>query len=81
MPREINDVFAYNAAYHALLRLTDREATAHAVLDAHPSVRWERDVNSHGVPVRRYVLQGPWEVDPEARELHWRQTLDRGTDA
>jgi hypothetical protein len=80
MPREINDAFAYNAAYNILLRLIG-ETDAHAVLDAHPSVRWERDVNSHGVPVRRYVLCAAWEVDPEARELHWRQTLDRGTGA
>lgn len=85
--REINDAFAYNAAYNTLLRLIG-ETAAHAVLDAHPSVRWEREVNGRGVAVRRYVLRGEWEVDPEAatvepqaRELHWRQILDRGTGA
>jgi len=31
------------------------------------SVTWERDVNANGVPVRRYVLRGAWEVDPEGR--------------
>jgi hypothetical protein len=65
MPREINDAFAYNAAYNMLLRLIG-ERDAHAVLDAHPSVRWEREVNGRGVAVRRYVLRGEWEADPEA---------------
>jgi hypothetical protein len=87
MPREINDAFAYNAAYNILLRVIG-ERDAHAVLDVHPSVRWEREVNGHGVAVRRYVLRGQWEVDPEvatgkplAREQHWRQILDRGAGA
>jgi len=30
------------------------------------TVTWERDVNANGVPVRRYVLRGMWQVDPEA---------------
>jgi hypothetical protein len=37
------------------------------------TVTWERDVNGHGVAVRRYVLRGAWEVDPAA--------ATRGTDA
>jgi hypothetical protein len=52
-----------------------------AVIGLAASVTWEREVNEHGQPVRRYVLRGAWEVDPEARELHWRQILDRGAGA
>ena len=35
-------------------------------LTRYHDVSMERDVNDGGVPVRRYVLRGPWEVDPEA---------------
>lgn len=38
---------------------------ASAVVSEHV-VTWERDVNANGVPVRRYVLRGMWQVDPEA---------------
>jgi hypothetical protein len=61
--------------------------TAAAIVAAH-TVTWERTVDEHGQPVRRYVLRGEWEVDPEpptgkpqAREQHWRQILDRGAGA
>jgi hypothetical protein len=49
-----------NQASHAVASLN-----AAAVTWDH-TVTWERDVNEHGVPVRRYVLRGAWEVDPEA---------------
>lgn len=33
------------------------------ILAAH-SFTWETDINANGVPVRRYVMRGEWEVDP-----------------
>ena len=36
---------------------------ARSAVDQH-TVTWETDVNSAGVPVRRYVMRGAWEVDP-----------------
>lgn len=39
----------------------------------HPTT-WERDRNGAGVAVRRYVLRGEWEVDPEAE--HPAHTID-----
>lgn len=41
---------------------------AAAVVRNH-TVTWETDINSEGVPVRRYVLRGTWEVDPDSAEL------------
>jgi hypothetical protein len=37
------------------------------------SITWETDINANGVPVRRYVLRGEWEVDPQppAYEPEW----------
>jgi hypothetical protein len=57
------DELARNAAFNALLEILD-ERSAHTVADEH-TVTWERDVNANGQPVRRYVLRGAWEVDPE----------------
>jgi hypothetical protein len=89
------DLLAWNAARNTIRDEIDHhfetpgtaESIAEAVMDAH-TVTWERDVNEHGVAVRRYVLRGEWEVDPEvatgkplAREQHWRQILDRGAGA
>ena len=66
---------ARNAAMHALADLhreytgplgdgsTDAERVAKSIADNH-TVTWETDINSAGVPVRRYVLRGAWEVDP-----------------
>lgn len=73
------DELARNAALHALAgaiqtegydafgmgRDADPERVASGVLDQH-TVTWETDVNSAGVPVRRYVLRGAWEVNPTA---------------
>lgn len=41
--------------------LTDRIGYALAAMHA---ITWETDINANGVPVRRYVLRGEWEVDP-----------------
>lgn len=68
------DELARNAAIRALFdRFTsdwetgaeNATAVADVVTSTH-SVTWERDVNANGVPVRRYVMLGEWEVDPEA---------------
>jgi len=72
------DELARNAAYNTI-RLahvdatgphgdgqTDCERMARYMVDEH-TVTWERDINSAGVAVRRYVLRGAWEVDPENR--------------
>lgn len=67
------DESARYAALHAIAHVIGREddevddyRIADLILAEHVSATWERDVNSAGVPVRRYVLRGPWEVDPEA---------------
>lgn len=70
-----NDEIARNVALHAIAEQLDANpyrdgdyegavGTAADVLRK-MTVTWERDVNSAGVPVRRYVLRGAWEVDPE----------------
>jgi hypothetical protein len=64
------DELARNAAFHALEDLLNTDSghphsyAAYIVADAH-AVTWEHDVNAAGVAVRRYVLRGAWEVDPE----------------
>jgi hypothetical protein len=40
------------------------DLAAGALPDLADSILWETDVNSAGVPVRRYVLRGAWEVNP-----------------
>lgn len=72
------DELARNAAFRALTDLIGREsgegvlltyatpAQIAAHLTATHTVTWERDVNAGEVAVRRYVLRGAWEVDPEA---------------
>jgi hypothetical protein len=74
------DELARNAAYNAIRLehvdatgphgdgLRDCERMARYVVDSH-TVTWERDANENGVPVRRYVLRGAWEVDPEPRAV------------
>jgi hypothetical protein len=59
---ETTDEIARNVAYNRLLDILD-ERSAHTVADTH-TVTFERTVNEHGQPVRRYVLRGAWEVDP-----------------
>lgn len=66
------DELARNAALHDIanhIEGEDSEADgqycANRLLDDMvASVTWETDVSSAGVPVRRYVLRGGWEVDP-----------------
>jgi hypothetical protein len=71
------DELARNAALHALTDAIrevgynfygsgpegDPEVVAGRLTSDH-TVTWETDVNSAGVPVRRYVMRGEWEVDP-----------------
>lgn len=69
------DPLAANTAMHALADVLDdnpfhdgdrdsAEQTA-AALTWHHAVTFEHDINSNGVPVRRYVLHGRWSVDPQ----------------
>jgi hypothetical protein len=72
------DELARNVALHALADAigaagyaayemgadADPERVANDILGTH-TVTWERDINSAGVPVRRYVMRGEWTVDPE----------------
>lgn len=60
---EHTDRLAENAAQNALEDLM-RPTVARAIVGAH-TVTWERGVSAAGVPVRRYVLRGGWEVDPQ----------------
>lgn len=73
------DEIARNVALHAIadhIRCEDSDAdgqycASRLLDDIITSVTWERDVNSAGVPVRRYVLRGEWLVDPEGE--HYRR--------
>lgn len=66
------DELARNAALHAIAdAIRDLGFSFNAVaplvaehLTTNNTVTWETDVNSAGVPVRRYVLRGAWEVNP-----------------
>lgn len=73
------DELARNAARNALIipigsitdgtGITEDSEVIGAIADTvtrNHTVTWERDVNANEVPVRRYVLRGAWEVDPEA---------------
>ena len=69
----ITDELARNAVRNTIAdRLADAFDTgdihagivADTIADEH-TVTWETDINAAGVPVRRYVLRGEWEVDPE----------------
>lgn len=42
----------------------DSAAIGALFADAH-TITWERDVNSAGVPVRRYAARGEWVIDPD----------------
>jgi hypothetical protein len=62
------DPMAENAARNALTEViggAGGKYIAASVLSCHVAT-WERDVNSAGVPVRRYVLRSEWLVDPDA---------------
>lgn len=69
------DVLARNAARNAIAaHIENMEPEAEGgyladllLNDLIEAVTWERDVNSAGVAVRRYVLRGEWEVDPTAK--------------
>lgn len=75
------DVLAENAALTQLINLLteddcplgEPQGAASYLLAAH-TVTWERGRNGAGVAVRRYVLRGEWEVDPEAE--HPAHTID-----
>ncbi len=71
-----NDALAANAARNAIRDMilhsdgtgsdavgTTAEVVADQMVLDH-AVTWETDVNAAGIPVRRYVLRGEWEVDP-----------------
>lgn len=74
---EKTDELARNAARNTLADIANRRIEedalaynihryiADSVVNTH-TVTWERVVNEHGKAVRRYVLRGAWEVDPEA---------------
>lgn len=72
------DEMARNAALHNLTNQAEMFVDRHAalgsggaqhvadwILQGH-TVTWETDVNANGVPVRRYVMRGEWEVDSVA---------------
>jgi hypothetical protein len=75
---EKTDELARNAARNAVRDLLADEDCSRVMPDGDGAERvadwvmsgftvtWERNVNEHGQPVRRYVLRGAWEVDPEA---------------
>lgn len=66
------DELARNAARNAIARhIEEMEPEAEGgyladrlLNDIITTVTWETGVNAAGVPVRRYVLRGEWEVDP-----------------
>lgn len=70
-----SDELARNAARNAIRDMLDGAAGDGAPagrcgpvadhLTRHHDVTWERDVNSAGMAVRRYVMRGEWTVDPE----------------
>ncbi len=52
--------------------LSPEQARA-ALMDEFPSVVFERDVNSAGVPMRRVVARTEWHVDPAPPAAHVRK--------
>lgn len=62
-PTPVTDLSAWGVTRRKLADLIGGTSRADQILDSHV-VTWETDINANGVPVRRYVLRGEWEVDP-----------------
>ena len=60
----VSDLSAWGIARRRLVELLGSLGRADTILDRHDA-NWETDINANGVPVRRYVLRGEWEVDPQ----------------